>query len=71
VSERCIKNDCDETDFAGAYNAEMHTGYVHAANADNFLIDPRRDIWATGPNGPGTYRQVGGTLEKLEPGRTN
>lgn len=71
VSARCIKNDCDETDFAGAYNAEMHTGYVHAANADNFLIDPRKDIWATGPNGPGTYRQVGGTLEKLEPGRTN
>jgi PDZ domain-containing protein len=71
VSERCLRNDCDETDFAGAYNAEMHTGYVHAANADNFLIDPRRDIWATGPNGPGTYRQVGGTLEKLEPGRTN
>jgi hypothetical protein len=71
VSERCLKNDCDETDFAGAYNAEMHTGYVHGPNADNFLIDPRKDIWATGPNGPGTYRQVGGTLEKLEPGRTN
>ena len=71
VSVRCLENDCDETDFAGAYNAEMHTGYVHGPNADNFLIDPRKDIWVTGPNGPGTYRQVGGVLEKLEPGRTN
>jgi hypothetical protein len=71
VSERCIKNDCDETDFAGAYNSATHTGYVHSARAENFLIDPRKDIWETGPNGPGTYRQVAGMLEKLEPGRSN
>jgi len=71
VSDRCLRNDCDESDFAGAYNTEMHTGYVHSAEAENFLIDPRKDIWATGPNGPGTYRQVRGLLEKLEPGRTN
>lgn len=71
VSVRCLKNDCDETDFAGAYNAQIHTGYVHGADQDNFLIDPRKDVWATGPNGAGTYRQVGGQLEKLDPGRTN
>jgi hypothetical protein len=71
VSVRCLHDGCDESDFAGGYNEDMHTGYVHAQDGGNFLIDPRKDIWATGPNGPGTYRQVSGTLEKLEPGRTN
>jgi hypothetical protein len=71
VSVRCLNNDCDEGDFAGAYNDAMHTGYVHGETGDNYLIDPRKDVWATGPTGPATYRQVGGTLEKLEPGRTN
>jgi hypothetical protein len=71
VSERCLRNDCDEGDFAGAYNEVMHTGYVHGADNDNYLIDPRKDVWATGPGGAATYRQVGGTLEKLDPGRTN
>jgi hypothetical protein len=71
VSERCLKNDCEEGDFAGAYNEVMHTGYVHGADDDNYLIDPRKDVWATGPGGAATYRQVGGTLEKLDPGRTN
>jgi hypothetical protein len=71
VSQRCLNNDCDEGDFAGAYNEVMHTGYVHGENNDNYLIDPRKDVWATGPGGAATYRQVGGTLEKLDPGRTN
>jgi len=71
VSVRCLKNVCDESDYAGAYNDVMHTGYVHAPNGQNFLIDVRKDIWLTGPAGPGTYRQVRGMLEKLEPGRTN
>jgi hypothetical protein len=71
VSVRCLRGACDESDFAGAYNDVMHTGYVHSSSGENFLIDPRRDVWATGPNGAGTYRQVSGMLEKLEPGRTN
>jgi PDZ domain-containing protein len=71
VSVRCLQGACDEGDFAGAYNDVMHTGYVHSASGENFLIDPRRDVWVTGPNGAGTYRQVSGMLEKLEPGRTN
>jgi|SRR5579871_1351086 len=71
VSVRCLRNDCDEADFAGAYNAQMHTGYVHNEHAENFLINTRKDIWATGPAGPGTYHQVSGQLEKLEYGRTN
>ncbi len=71
VSVRCLRDACDESDFAGGYNEDMHTGYVHAPGGENFLIDMRKDIWATGPNGPGTYRQVSGLMEKLEPGRTN
>ena len=71
VSVRCLNNACDESDYAGAYNDIMHTGYVHAADGGNFLIDVRKDVWLTGPGGPGTYHQVRGVLEKLEPGRTN
>jgi hypothetical protein len=72
VSAHCIANDhCDEADYAGAYNDHLHTGYVHSGDGETFLIDPRKDIWAMGPNGSGTYRQIGGTVEKLEPGRTN
>jgi hypothetical protein len=71
VSARCVQGNCDEGDLAGTYNEHLHTGYVHAQDGDNFLIDPRKDIWAMGPNGSGTYRQIGGTVEKLEPGRTN
>ncbi len=71
ISTRCLAGACDESDLAGAYNAQLHTGYVHAPNGENFLIDPRKDVWATGPEGPGTYRQNNGLLEKLEPGRTN
>jgi hypothetical protein len=71
VSVKCLEGACDDGDLAGAYNETLHVGYVHSATGENFMIDPRRDIWATGPNGPGTYRQVSGQLEKLEPGRTN
>ena len=71
VSVRCLENACDESDYAGAYNDVLHTGYVHSSSGENFLIDVRKDIWATGPGGPGTYHQVRGVLEKLEPGRTN
>jgi hypothetical protein len=71
VSTRCLQGHCDEGDLAGAYNENLHTGYVHAGDGENFLIDPRKDIWAMGPSGSGTYRQIGGTVEKLDPGRTN
>lgn len=71
VSEKCLQGACDEGDLAGAYNDHLHTGYVHADDGENFLIDPRKDIWAMGPNGSGTYRQIGGSVELLEPGRTN
>ena len=72
VSSRCAEDDmCEESDLAGAYNDHLHTGYVHSEAGDNFLIDPRKDIWAMGPNGAGTYRQIGGAVELLAPGRTN
>ena len=36
-----------------------------------FLVNPRNDFWQNGAEGPGFYRQLGGTNEKLEPGRIN
>ena len=71
VSTRCADGSCDEGDYAGAYLGELHLGFVHSHWSENFLIDTRRDLWATGPEGPGVYRQIGGDFEKLEAGRTN
>lgn len=71
VSLRCLQGACGEGDFAATYLEKFRLGYVHGANQGVYLINPRRDFWQTGPEGPGFYRQVGGTNEKLEPGRTN
>jgi hypothetical protein len=70
VSAKCLQGTCDEGDLAGLYNSELRMGYVHSAKGENFLIDPRIS-WQTGPAGAGYYRQVGGEVEKLAPGRTN
>jgi ubiquinone/menaquinone biosynthesis C-methylase UbiE len=71
VSTRCLQGACGEGDFAATYLEKFHLGYVHGADKNVYLINPRRDFWQTGPQGPGFYRQVGGSDEKLEPGRTN
>ncbi|HEY5347266.1 MAG TPA: hypothetical protein VIJ72_03665, partial [Rhizomicrobium sp.] len=71
ISVRCQDGRCAESDFAAAGLERFRLGYVHNARGDVFLINPRRDLWATGPEGPGYYRQMGGENEKLEPGRTN
>jgi hypothetical protein len=70
VSEKCLKGNCDEGDLAGLYNSELRMGYVHSAGGENFLINPRVS-WQTGPAGAGYYRQLGGDVEKMAPGRTN
>ena len=70
VSEKCLKGVCDEGDLAGLNILDFRMGYVHSAEGENFLINPRV-IWQTGPYGPGIYRQMGGDVEKMEPGRTN
>lgn len=71
VSTRCIQGACGEGDFAAAYLGGLRYGYVHDKSGSTFLVNPRRDLWLNGADGPGFYRQVGGENEKLDPGRTN
>lgn len=71
LSVHCRRGRCAAGDLAAAALARFHKGYVHNADGAVFLVDPRRDLWAMGPQGPGYYRQSGGLVEKLEPGRTN
>lgn len=71
VSVRCLKGRCEDSDFAATYLKKFHLGYVHAPDGEVFLVDPRRDLWLDGQQGPGFYRQLDGTNEKLEVGRTN
>jgi hypothetical protein len=71
VSTRCIQGACSESDFAAQYMNVLRLGYVHAPGGSNYLIKPKSDFWQNGAEGPGYYHQVGGTNEKLEPGRTN
>jgi hypothetical protein len=71
VSTRCLQGACSESDFAAQYMNVLRLGYVHAPGGSNYLIKPKSDFWQNGAEGPGYYHQVGGTNEKLEPGRTN
>lgn len=71
TSRRCKAGNCDDSDLAGTYNAQLGTGYVHSASGTNYLVDVTTDYHATGPDGPGYYRQVGNALEKLEAGRSD
>jgi hypothetical protein len=71
VSARCLEGRCEDSDFAATYLDKFRLGYVHAHDGEVFLVNPRRDLWANGQEGPGFYRQLGGLNEKLEPGRTN
>jgi len=71
VSSRCLQDRCEDSDFAATYLDKFRLGYVHAHDGEVFLVNPRRDLWANGQDGPGFYRQLGGQNEKLEPGRTN
>jgi hypothetical protein len=71
VSSRCLDNRCEDSDFAAMYLDKFRLGYVHARDGEVFLVNPRRDLWVNGQEGPGFYRQLGGQNEKLEPGRTN
>jgi hypothetical protein len=68
TSSRCQAGNCDDGDLAGTYNVQLGTGYVHSDTGQNFLVDPATDYHATGPDGPGYYRQVGNSYEKLSPG---
>jgi len=71
VSAQCLGGKCQDSDFAAAYLKTLQLGYVHDPKGRNFLINPRRDLWANGAQGPGYYHQVNGENERLLPGRTN
>ena len=71
LSTRCLNGKCEDSDFAAATLDKFRLGYVHARDGTVFLVNPRKDLWANGQEGPGFYRQLGGENEKLEPGRTN
>jgi len=71
ISASCIEGRCSDADYAGAYMSRLRLGFVHDADGLNYLINPKRDFWQDGAEGPGYYHQLGGTNEKLEPGRTN
>src|SRR5215469_6119426 len=71
VSSNCLQGRCEDSDFAATYLKKYRLGYVHAHDGEVFLVDPKRDFWLNGQEGPGFYRQVGGENEKLMPGRTN
>ena len=71
TSQRCKAGDCNDSDLAGTYNAQLGTGYVHSASGTNYLVDVTTGYRETGPDGPGYYRQNGNFLEKLEPGRAD
>ncbi|HXS06809.1 MAG TPA: PDZ domain-containing protein [Rhizomicrobium sp.] len=71
LSTHCLNGKCEDSDFAATYLDKFRLGYVHAHDGTVFLVNPRKDLWANGQEGPGFYRQLGGENEKLEPGRTN
>jgi hypothetical protein len=71
VSAQCLAGKCQDSDLAASPLAALKLGYVHNARGENFLVNPKRDYWTNGAEGPGYYRQVGGENEKLMPGRTN
>jgi len=71
VSAQCLGGKCQDSDFAAAYLKTLQLGYVHDPKGRNYLINPRRDLWANGAQGPGYYHQVNGENERLLPGRTN
>lgn len=71
VSAQCLGGKCQDGDLAASYLASLKLGYVHDSKGTTWLINPRRDYWVTGEQGPGFYYQTGGENEKLEPGRLN
>ncbi len=71
VSVQCLEGKCQDSDMAASYLTSLKLGYVHDAKGRTYLVNPKRDYWIGGAQGPGFYQQVGGENEKLLPGRTN
>lgn len=63
----CRKGQCDDRDLAGAFNAELGTGWAHDGAGHNYALDVG-DWNDAGPDGPGYYATIGDDRLKLEPG---
>ncbi|GAC1438284.1 MAG: hypothetical protein NVSMB58_33040 [Terriglobales bacterium] len=62
----------DESDEASSYNKELGVEYVHSPKTgENYEVSPSTDWRQNGPDGPGYYRPVGNSLEKLSSGRSD
>jgi hypothetical protein len=58
--------DCDDSDLAGTYNAQLGTGWVHNPNTgQNYNVSVTDDWVENGPAGSGFYAPDG---TKLDPG---
>ncbi len=67
ITAGCAKGRCDDADLAGAFNAELGTGWAHDDAGHNYAIDV--GAWNdAGPDGPGYYAAIGGDKLKLQPG---
>lgn len=68
--KRAARVGCGTGGNLRGYNKELGTQYAHSASTgQNFLLDPSSDWQENGPQGPGYYRSVGNSYEKLELGR--
>lgn len=69
TSAKCAGGgECDDSDLAGTYNAQLGTGWAHDSLGRNYNVDVTSDWNDNGPDGPGYYASVGGTQEKLQGG---
>jgi hypothetical protein len=68
--KRSARAGCGTGGSLRGYNKELGTQYAHSpSTGQNFLFDPSTDWKENGPDGPGYYRGVGNSTEKLELGR--
>jgi hypothetical protein len=68
--KRSPRTGCGTGGSLRGYNKELGTQYAHSpSTGQNFLFDPSSDWKENGPQGPGYYRTVGNSTEKLELGR--
>ena len=70
TSSKCKAGNCDDGDFAGTYNAQLGTGWVHDGAGNNYNVSVTDDYDAQGHNGegPGYYKHNGNDWIKLQPG---
>ena len=74
TASRCARRRASRSTsrrFAGTYNVQLGTGYVHSDTGQNFIVDLATDYHQTGPDAPGYYVMVGNGLQKAEPGWSN